>query len=84
MIWMLERRLSFLTGEEKLEQTNLRTDIEKLTLFEEVSWRQKSRVLHLREGTQIPNFSMEWLIPIEEIMVLRALCLMESCLQIKV
>ena len=32
----------------------------------------------------IPNFSIEWLILIEEIMVLRALWLMESCLQIKV
>ena len=38
-----------LTAEEKLEQTNLCTDVEKLTLLEEVSWRQKSRVLHLRE-----------------------------------
>ena len=34
----------------KLEQTNLHTDIEKLTLLEEISWRQKSRVLHLRVG----------------------------------
>ena len=33
-----------------MEQTNLRTDIEKLTFLEEVSWRQKSRVLHLRDG----------------------------------
>ena len=39
-----------LTTEEKLEQVNLCTDIEKLTLLEEISWRQKSRVLHLREG----------------------------------
>ena len=39
-----------LTAEKKLEQVNLCTDIEKLTLLEEISWRQKSRVLHLREG----------------------------------
>ena len=39
-----------LTAEEKLEQINLRTEIEKFTLLEEISWRQKSRVLHLREG----------------------------------
>ena len=45
-----------LTVEEKLEQTNLRTDIEKLTLLEEVSWRQKSRVLHLRDGDANTKF----------------------------
>ena len=39
-----------LTAEEKLEQIDFRTEIEKLTLLEEVSWRQKSRVLHFREG----------------------------------
>ena len=39
-----------LTAEEKLEQVNLRTEIEKLTLLEEISWRQKSKMLHLREG----------------------------------
>jgi len=45
-----------LTTEEKLEQVNLRTDIEKLTLLEEISWRQKSRVLHLREGDANTRF----------------------------
>ena len=39
-----------LTAEEKLEQINLRTEIEKFTLLEEISWRQKSRVLHLGGG----------------------------------
>ena len=28
-----------LTAEEKLEQVNLHTEIEKLTLLEEISWR---------------------------------------------
>ena len=45
-----------LTAEEKLEQVNLRTKIEKLTLLEEISWRQKSRVLHLREGDTSTKF----------------------------
>ncbi|XP_050277756.1 uncharacterized protein LOC126719218 [Quercus robur] len=42
--------------EEKLEQVNLCTKIEKLTLLEEISWRQKSRMLHLREGDASTNF----------------------------
>ena len=45
-----------LTAEEKLEQVNLRTKIEKLTLLEEISWRQKSKVLHLREGDTSTEF----------------------------
>ena len=45
-----------LTAEEKLEQVNLRTEIEKLTLLEEISWRQKSRMLHLREGDASTKF----------------------------
>lgn len=39
-----------LTTEEILEQVNLRTEIEKITLLEEISWRQKSEVLHLKDG----------------------------------
>ena len=45
-----------LSAEEKLDQTNLRSDIEKLTLMEETSWRQKSRVLHLKEGDDNTRF----------------------------
>ena len=45
-----------LTAEEKLEQSNLRTDIEKLSLMEEISWRQKSRVLYLKEGDANTKF----------------------------
>lgn len=39
-----------LTTKEILEQVNLRTEIEKITLLEEISWRQKSEVLHLKDG----------------------------------
>nr|XP_023874649.1 uncharacterized protein LOC111987174 [Quercus suber] len=45
-----------LTAEEKLEKVNLRTHIEKLTLLEEISWRQKSRMLHLKEGDANTKF----------------------------
>ena len=45
-----------LSAGEKLDQTNLRSDIEKLTLMEETSWRQKSRVLHLKEGDDNTRF----------------------------
>ena len=39
-----------LTTEEILEQVNLRIEIEKITLLEEINWRQKSKVLRLKEG----------------------------------
>ena len=75
-----------LTAEEKLEQVNLRTKIEKLTLLEEIRLvGGRSLGCYTRgRGTQIPNFFIEWLIPIEKITVLKVLWLMESCLPIKV
>ena len=45
-----------LFAEKKLDQTNLCSNIEKLTLMEETGWRQKSRVLHLKEGDAITRF----------------------------
>jgi len=44
-----------LMGEEKLEEEQLRADIEKTTLLKEISWRQKSR-MHLREGDSNTKF----------------------------
>ena len=61
-----------LIAEEKLEQVNFRTNIEKLTLLEEISWRQKFRVLHLKEGDANTRFFIEWVILTEKIMVLKA------------
>ena len=52
---MLEGRLT-LTTKEKLEQINLHTEIEKIALLEEISGRQKSRVLHLREEDSNTRF----------------------------
>ena len=53
MLGMLERRLINLTAEEKFEKVNLHTYIEKLTLLEEISWRQKSRLLHLDRKSNV-------------------------------
>ena len=64
-----------LTAEEKLEQVNLRTKIEKLTLLEEIRLvGGRSLGCYTRgRGTQKPNFFIEWLIPIEKITVLKVL-----------
>ena len=45
-----------LTKEEKLEKTTLRTEFEKAALLEEISWRQKSKVLYLKEGDSNTRF----------------------------
>ena len=73
-----------LTAEEKLEQSNLHTDIEKLTLMEEISWRQKSRVLYLKEGDANTKFFHRMANSNRKIMVLKALWSMVPCLQIRV
>ena len=45
-----------LTEEEKLELERIRGELEKASLLEEICWRQKSRVLCIREGDRNTKF----------------------------
>ena len=45
-----------LIEEEKLVKTTLCIELEKASLLEEISWRQKSRVLYLKEGDSNTRF----------------------------
>jgi hypothetical protein len=45
-----------LSEEEKLRKDTIINDLGRTTLLEEVSWRQKSRVLWLREGGECTKF----------------------------
>jgi hypothetical protein len=56
-----------LTEDERLRKEDISKELERFILFEEVSWRQKSRALWLREGIKTLNFSTGWQILIEEI-----------------
>jgi len=45
-----------LIDEEKLEKASIRFELKKTTLLEEIRWRQKSRVLYLKEEDSNTRF----------------------------
>ena len=46
-----------LSNEDKLRHIQLKRDIEQLASLEEISWRQKSRALYVKEGDNNTRFS---------------------------
>lgn len=49
-----------LTEDERLRKEDISKELERSVLPEEVSWRQNSRALWLREEINILNFFIAW------------------------
>ena len=58
-----------LSDGENCHRAELRSQVEHLLSLEEISWRQKSRMLVSRKGIITSSFSTKWLTPIEGLII---------------
>ena len=57
----MREKLQVLSLVDRSRRTVIRADMEHLASLEEISWRQKSKVLFIKEGIIILGFSIGWL-----------------------